>query len=309
MIEGFELTKLLEKYGLNIENILNNNDNILTYGEYKDIDVTLDYLINELKINKIYIEKCPSILYRSVREIKDNVKFLKEKDIKFSNVESCLHVLSTNSNQLVDTYNYVEKYYGIESINKVTSVLAVPIEKIVGIENLNIPNIKKNDIISISVGRNSVDDIKRIINSKEFKEYPELFTSTTLAYSNIEDIRLLLDLPYWQEEKYKKLLTCSIVAKSKVMIEKLPILFKMAEEYDIDEYLTTNYLLHSPSQNYALINYLIDNEMPLIIFNAKKEGKLNPIFNKAPGVLKNKYNIDIKELMIKYPYNEDIKIK
>ena len=421
MIGEFELNKLLEKYGLNVEKVLNINDNILTYGEYKDIDDTLNYLITELKINKTYIEKCPSILYRNVGDIKSNVKFLKEQDIKFSNVESCLHVLSTDSKQLIDTYNYVERNYGTEVINKITSILNVPKEKIIGIENLNIPNIKKRDIISISVGRNSVDDIKRIINSNEFKEHPELFTSTTLAHSNIEkiqaiinskeykehpelftsttlahsniekiqeiinskeytehpelftsqvlaksniekiqeiinskeytehpelftsttlaqtnkekiqaiinskefkehpelftstvlaqsnleDIRLLLNLPYWQEEKYQRLLTSTIVAKSKSMLKKLPILFKMAEEYDIDECLTTRYLILSPSQNYALINYLADNEIPLIT----QDYKLNPIFGMAPNVLKKKYNLDIKELMIKYPYVEEVMIK
>ena len=479
MIGEFELTKLLEKYGLNVEKVLNINDNILTYGEYKEIDDTLNYLINELKINKAYIEKCPSILYMNVGDIKNNVKFLKEKNIKFSSVESCLHVLSTDSKQLIDTYNYVERNYGTEVINKITSVLAVPKEKIIGIENLNIPNVKKQDIISISIGRNSVDDIKKIINSKEYKEHPELFTPTTLAYSNIEkiqviidskefeehpelftsqvlaqsniekiqaiinskefkehpelftstvlaqsniekiqaiinskeykehpelftsevlaqsniekiqaiidskeykehpelftsqvlaqsniekiqaiinskefkehpelftstvlaksniekiqaiinskefkehpelftsevlahsnieDIRLLLNLPYWQEEKYKRLLTSIIVAKSKSMLKKLPILFKMAEEYGIDEYLTTSYLILSPSQNYALINYLIDNEIPLIT----EDCKLNSIFGKAPNVLKKKYNLDIKELMIKYPYVEKVMVK
>ena len=45
MIGEFELNKLLEKYGLNVEKVLNINDNILTYGEYKDIDDTLNYLI------------------------------------------------------------------------------------------------------------------------------------------------------------------------------------------------------------------------------------------------------------------------
>ena len=359
-------------------------------------------------------------------------------------------MLSTDSKQLIDTYNYVERNYGTEVINKITSILNVPKEKIIGIENLNIPNIKKRDIISISVGRNSVDDIKRIINSNEFKEHPELFTSTTLAqsniekiqaiinskeykehpelftsttlahsniekiqeiinsnefkahpelftsttlaksniekiqaiinskefkehpelftsevlarsniekiqeiinskeytehpelftsttlaqsniekiqaiinskefkehpelftstvlaHSNIEDIRLLLNLPYWQEEKYKRLLTSIIVAKSKSMLKKLPILFKMAEEYGIDEYLTTSYLILSPSQNYALINYLIDNEIPLIT----EDYKLNSIFGKAPSILKKKYNVDIKGLMIKYPYVEKVMVK
>ena len=52
MIGEFELTKLLEKYGLNIKKVLNISDSILTYGEYKEIYDTLNYLINELKVKK-----------------------------------------------------------------------------------------------------------------------------------------------------------------------------------------------------------------------------------------------------------------
>lgn len=41
----------------------------------------------------------------------------------------------------------------------------------------------------------------------------------------------------------------------------------------------------------ALIEYLIENKLPVII-----NEKLNPIFNVSPSVLKRKYNLDIKEL-------------
>ena len=62
------------------ENIVNKNNNILSKGEYEDIDKTLDYLINELKVSRANIEKCPSILYRNVNAIKkDNIDFLKTK--------------------------------------------------------------------------------------------------------------------------------------------------------------------------------------------------------------------------------------
>lgn len=44
-----------------------------------------------------------------VGTIKSNVDFLFKKKVIFANVESCLHVLSTDSEQLVETCNYVEK--------------------------------------------------------------------------------------------------------------------------------------------------------------------------------------------------------
>lgn len=166
MIEKYELSILLEKYSINPKKIIDKNENILTYGEYIDINNTLDYLVNELKINIIYIEKCPSIMYLNVSSIKSNVKFLKKNKIRFSSVENCLHVLSTTPEQLEETYEYVERKYGVNAIEKTTSILSVPKDKIIDIENLNIPNINKDDILSIAIGVNDIKEIIKIINSE-----------------------------------------------------------------------------------------------------------------------------------------------
>ena len=445
MIEEYSLKLLCDKYGVSKENIVNKNNNILSKGEYEDIDKTLDYLINELKVSRANIEKCPSILYRNVNAIKDNIDFLKQKDVSFSSIESCLHVLSSEPNDLKDTYDYVEENYGKESINKNTSVLSCPKDLVIAVEKLgldktwnlvvascikfgfttleeveniinsiefkNYPelftsttlacgnikeiqeminskefkehpelftsetlahakikeiqkminsqefkkypelftsetlvhgNIKEiQEMInsqefkkypelftSQTLARAKIKDIQDMINSEEFKEYPNLFTSTTLAYAKIEDIKKmihseefkehkelftsqtlahakiediqkLLEMSYWNDARYKNLLTSSVVAKSKQMITKLPVLFKMAEYYKIDGCLTTTFLILSPSQNFALINYLNDNNMPLI-----ENDKLNMVFGKQPGVLKKKYGIDIKEQMLKYDFSK-----
>ena len=118
---------------------------------------------------------------------------------------------------------------------------------------------------------------------KNLKNIQELFTSQTLAHAKIEDIQKLLEMPYWNDARYKDLLTSSVAAKSKQMITKLPVLFKMAEYYKIDGYLNTTFLIFSPSQNFALINYLNDNNMPLI-----ENDKLNMVFGKQPGCIKEK---------------------
>ena len=424
MIEEYSLKLLCDKYGVSKENIVNKNNNILSKGEYEDIDKTLDYLINELKVSRANIEKCPSILYRNVNAIKNNIDFLKQKDVSFSSIESCLHVLSSEPDSLKDTYDYVEKNYGKESINKSTSVLSCPKDLVIAVEELGlnkdwnlliisciefgfttleeIENIvnsiefkkypelftsqtlayaKIEDIqemidsqefkkypelfTSTTLAHAKIEDIQVMINSEEFKKYPELFTSQTLAYAKIEDIQEMIDsqefkehpelftsqtlahgsikeiqeminseefkkypklftsqtlahakigdiqkllqMSYWNDIRYKDLLTSSVAAKSKQMITKLPVLFKMAEYYKIDGYLNTSFLLFSPSQNFALINYLNDNNMPLI-----ENDKLNMVFGKQPGFLKKKYGIDIKEQMLKYDFskfsfNEDTK--
>ena len=387
MIEEYSLKLLCDKYGVSKENIVNKNNNILSEGEYEDIDKTLDYLINGLKVSRANIEKCPSILYRNVNAIKNNIDFLKQRDVSFSSIESCLHVLSSEPNDLKDTYDYVEENYGVESINKNTSVLSCDKDLVIAVEKLGldktwnlviasciefgfatleevenivnsiefkkypelftsttlahakieeiqeminskefkehpelftsqtISHAKIEDIKKIihseefkehtelftsqTLANAKIKEIQKMINSKEFKKYPELFTSSTLAHAKIEDIQKLLQMSYWNDIRCKDLLTSSVAAKSKQMITKLPVLFKMAEYYKIDGYLNTSFLLFSPSQNFALINYLNDNNIPLI-----ENDKLNKVFGKQPGVLKKKYGIDIKEQMLKYDFSK-----
>ena len=445
MISEYTLKMLCDKYNLNVKKLVNKNNNILEYGKYHEIDQTLNYLINELLISPSNIEKCPSILYRNVGNIKQNVEFLKRQNIIFENVETCLHILVTEPNELIETYNYVKLNYGENVINRITSILYVSKSIIIDVEKLNIPFKNKAGNLSVAVGikwgstnleeiekiihsaefknhpelftsetlasanlediqkiinsiefrehpelftsetlaRAKLEDIKKIIHSSEFRDYPELFTSTTLAHANLEEIKRiinssefrehpelftsetlirvnldyiikiihseefknypelftsqtlahakfeeiqkiihseefkeypelftsttlafakfeeiqqLLKMEYWKDERFKKLLTSTVVARSKSMIFKLPIIIQIAEDYNIDTYLNTSFLLNSPSHNYALIQYLIENNIPLII-----NGKLNSVFCYQPGLLKKKFNIDIKKLIIKYP--------
>ena len=83
------------------------------------------------------------------------------------------------------------------------------------------------------------------------------------------------------------------------MIKKLPNLIKLAEYYEIAEFINYSYLKNSPSQNFALINYLLENNIPLIVNN-----KLNPLFLRTSGVLKKKYSIDLKVEMLKYDFSK-----
>ena len=383
MIGEYTLKILCDKYNILSGNIINKNNNILTHGEYLEIDKTLNYLINELKVSKKNIEKCPSILYRNVDAIKKNIDYLKQQNLSFSSIESCLHVLSTEPIDLKDTYKYIEENYGIEAINKNTSILSCNKDLIIEVEKLELDKewnlaiavgidfasttleevidiinseeykshpesftsetlarVKIKDIkdmlhseeyknhpelfTSETLAHANINDIKDMLHSEEYKKHPELFTSTTLACAKIKDIKdmlhseeyknhpelftsqtlahakiidisKLLKMPYWTDARYKKLLSPSVLAKSKQMINKLPVLIKIAEYYEIDEYLTTSFLFVAPSQNFALINYLSDNNIPLII-----NGKLNSIFGKQPGFLKKRYGIDVKEQIKKY---------
>ena len=422
MIGQYTLELLCNKYGISAEKLVKKNNNILDYGEYQEIDRTLNYLINELKIAPINIEKCPSILYRNVEAIKHNVGFLKKMEVHFSNIESCLHVLSTENEELIETYMYVINNYGVSAINRNTSILSVNIDTIMTVEKLCLPIPKEGNLAianGIEWGSTTIEEVQKIIQSPEFKEHPELFTSQTLAYAKLEEIQKiiqspefkehpemftsttlahakleeiqkiikspefkehpelftsqtlahakleeiqkiiqspefkehpelftsetlarakleeiqkiiqspefkehpelftsqtlsrakleeiqgLLKLECWNDERFKNLLTPSVVAKASSMIKKIPVLIQIAELYGVDKYLSTNFLVFSPSQNYAKIQYLKEHNIPLV-----SNGKLNPIFGLQPGAIKKKYGIDINELIIKYPLNiEEIK--
>ena len=393
MIGQYTLELLCNKYGISAEKLVKKNNNILDYGEYQEIDRTLNYLINELKIAPINIEKCPSILYRNVEAIKHNVGFLKKMEVHFSNIESCLHVLSTENEELIETYMYVINNYGVSAINRNTSILSVNIDTIMTVEKLCLPIPKEGNLAiangiewgsttieevqkiiqspefkehpelftsqtlayakleeiqkiiqspefkehpemftSTTLAHAKLEEIQKIIQSEEFKEHPEMFTSTTLAYAKLEEIQKiiqspefkehpelftsqtlsrakleeiqgLLKLECWNDERFKNLLTPSVVAKASSMIKKIPVLIQIAELYGVDKYLSTNFLVFSPSQNYAKIQYLKEHNIPLV-----SNGKLNPIFGLQPGAIKKKYGIDINELIIKYPLNiEEIK--
>ena len=69
-------------------------------GEYSDIKKVLDYLILELGLPTKNIEKCPSILYFNVNAVRTNYEFLSSTGITMDNVNNCLHILSTNPNDL-----------------------------------------------------------------------------------------------------------------------------------------------------------------------------------------------------------------
>ena len=163
MIGQYLLTDLLAKHKINASKVIKKNSNILEYGEYIAIDKTLNYLINELEVGAYNIEKCPSIMYLNVDAIKENVTFLQSREIKFTSVETCLHVLSTDPYDLKQTYEYVVENYGIEVLNKITSILRVQKSRIKEIELLNIDQNNKMINLSAAISRQSVEEIEKII--------------------------------------------------------------------------------------------------------------------------------------------------
>ena len=131
MIEQTDIMKLLESYKIDYKKVM--TDKVLDKGEYFGIKHVLEYLVNEVGINPKNIEKCPSILYLNVNEVRKNYEFLKQEKINISDVETCLHVLSTDNKDLKETYYYVLENYGLTIINRTTSILRCNKDRIIDI--------------------------------------------------------------------------------------------------------------------------------------------------------------------------------
>ena len=162
MIGEITLEALCNQYGIDSSKVIRNNQNVLDFGEYLEIKKVLDYLVKELGISAKNIEKCPSILYLNVNAIKYNYEFLRCHTININDVETCLHVLSTDPQELQKTYSYVLNNYGEKYLNSITSILRVSVGRIIQIENL-FNDCDKSVILSASISRRTIDEIKEII--------------------------------------------------------------------------------------------------------------------------------------------------
>lgn len=153
---------------------------------YEELGKILNFLINNLHISKRSIEKCPSILYRKKSSIRNNYLFLEDKKIYNYNVETCLHILSVNEKDLVDTYNYVEKEFGYDLINKNTTILKIKRDYIKNINETYGKYVDKETLLGICICSRNLKEIGEIINictlknvkitSSIFKQPPEEVT-------------------------------------------------------------------------------------------------------------------------------------
>ena len=223
MIGAYTLESLLKKYGIDSNKVLNKNNNILEYGEYQDIDRTLNYLVNELHINVKNIEKSPSIMYYAVNNIKENYEFLLKSKINISNIETTLHILSTNPKDLKDTYNYILNNYGIEYINRTTSILRINIDRIKQIEKLLKDKLL---VISASISKLSIDEIREDIIACQ--KYNISVTGNVFRKTS-EEIEKIVSIC----QKYNILVTGSVFLKTSEELEKSIeyIKNKYGEEY------------------------------------------------------------------------------
>jgi len=164
MISENKLKQICEEYGIDAEKLINNNYNILSYGNAGEIYEVLEFLRVTLNIEGKNIEKCPSILYFAPENIRQNWRFLESNNIKTSNVERCLHVLSTEHSELKNTYEYILANYGEKYLNANTSILTVDINKIKELEK-RLTDVKKKTILQAAISDFSVEECVEIVEA------------------------------------------------------------------------------------------------------------------------------------------------
>ena len=258
MIEQTDLMKLLESYKIDYKKVM--TDKVLDKGEYFGIKHVLEYLVNELKINPKNIEKCPSILYLNVNEVRKNYEFLKQEKINISDVETCLHVLSTDNKDLKETYYYVLENYGLMTINRTTSILRCKKDRIIDIEKYGL---SKDVTISASVSRRTIYEIEKIIEI--CKKYNIEITGSVFMKS-ADEIEKIVEIC----KKYNIEITGSVFHKSAEEIEKI---IEVCKKYNIE--ITGSVFLKKSSSLQKTIDFIIENYderylTPLIIAKEPK---------------------------------------
>lgn len=318
MIEQTDLMKLLESYKIDYKKVM--TDKVLDKGEYFGIKHVLEYLVNELKIYPKNIEKCPSILYLNVNEVRKNYEFLKQEKINISNVETCLHVLSTDNKDLKETYYYVLENYGLMAINRATSILRCKKDRIIDIEKYGL---SKDVTISASISRRTIYEIEEII--KICKKYNIEITGSVF-YKSAEEIEKIIEIC----KKYNIEITGTIFLKKSSSLQKT-INF-IIENYD-EMYLTPLIITKEPKHLSEVMPYLdslgvlefIINSASILTLTKEeiekrveiikllgedivKNGKFNSVFGMNKTRLNKKLN-SYKDNDVIYPLIEDYIVK
>ena len=158
MINEQDLVALLWKYDINPDKMGIKFDRLIEMGNPSDIEYMLSYLRHDLGVPPRRIEKCPSILYCGLDNIEDNYKFLVENNFDVLRGSDCLHILSTDHEQLIETFNYVVSNYGFDYLYDIPSILRLPVSRIEEVEIASNGNLSKYGILSVCVNATAMND-------------------------------------------------------------------------------------------------------------------------------------------------------
>lgn len=179
------------------------------------------------------------------------------------------------------------------------------------------------ELIGGNVYRKTPEEIIEILSLKEWEDpmYKNLLT-VFVWNKSVNDIKRVFKMKFLKDKKYSHLLKPAIFS---LPINKIIPMFKLFQSYGIDEYVTIKCLRRSLEDQEILLEFMqekrreqrvietrrkynlehIDSKEKVIdynfvVYSKKMEKSLNPILNSSNKILKEKYNIDIKELREKW---------
>ena len=320
MVNREQFEEICNRYGLDSKKLIKNNENVLEKADYNSICYVLDFLRDTLKVTPNNIEKCPSILYLKIEAIKENWKFLNEKKINTRDVETCLHILSTDPEQLNKTYEYVsdENRYGKKYIEQRTSILSVPVERIQETEE-KCSELTKENILSAANSRKDVDEIKKIeqvCKDNEIEVTGNVFLRTAAEIKEIVEVckengieitgsifsknskQLKENIEYIKQNYGEEYLTNLIVSKNLKHLQKtLPYLQSIGV---LETIKTSASILSLTLEEIKERQVFIESIGEPIV----KGNKFNPIF----GMIQKRYQKKVKEYEEKKKLIGEIKV-
>lgn len=153
-------------------------------------------------------------------------------------------------------------------------------------------------------------------NDEKFKP----LLTPSIWQSNNTNVSMILNMSYWNNPKFEKLLTPNIwqndvntvIKKLNLEYWKNPLYFHLLvpsifnislknikegislfEEYKINAFITNRALRRNQKYQGKLIEYMITNNISLLIETKGGKKKLNPILSASTTCLKTKYHINI----------------
>ena len=159
------LSELFKKYDIDYNLLTDEQKELIKKNQdMNQMENKLNFLFNVVGVSAKKIEQCLSILYFDSNDYEKNYNYLLNVGINKEKINGCLHVLNSSYLSLVDTYNYVSKNYGVEVFNKNVSILAIPVSRIVEMEDNFVGRVDKSTILSMAITTLRVPEIISILN-------------------------------------------------------------------------------------------------------------------------------------------------
>ena len=187
MITIERLKCVLDEFEVDTESLLENGERVLERGYESRIRKLLMFLRRELHVPAYSIEKCPSILYRNTKDIIDNYDYLISKGFTSNDIETSLHILTTNRTKLILTTEHAIPVYGVERLRRIPSVLTCDRERFEEFETCFLGKLDKELILSAIKTRKSVNEINRIVTYCEKNSIPIAATMLQRTPANIKN--------------------------------------------------------------------------------------------------------------------------